>query len=162
LGGANQADRALLDQVEEGQSLVAVALGDRDDEAEVRLDHLLLRPVVAALDALCELDLLRRREQVDLADVLEEELERVARDLEGERDRLFALVRLLLGGIEGVVRLEFGLLLKLVVVLDPLLLELRIVYDDSRALVLTHRRLPGLRPPPERAGTVASAPDGRH
>ena len=37
--------------------------------------------VVAALDPLRELDLLRRGQQVDLADVLEEELERLGRDL---------------------------------------------------------------------------------
>jgi hypothetical protein len=37
--------------------------------------------VLAALDALRELDLLRGRQQRDLADVLEEELQRVGRDL---------------------------------------------------------------------------------
>ena len=52
-----------------------------DDEAQVRLDHLLLGAVVAALDPLRELDLLRSRQQIDLADVLEEELQRVRRDL---------------------------------------------------------------------------------
>ena len=82
LGRADEADRPLLDQVEERQPLVAVALRDRDDEAEVRLDHLLLRAVVAALDPLRELDLLGGGEQVDLADVLQEELQRVGRDLE--------------------------------------------------------------------------------
>src|SRR5258708_2516046 len=39
LDGADQAERALLDQVEERQALVAVVLGDRDDQAQVRLDH---------------------------------------------------------------------------------------------------------------------------
>src|SRR4051794_27072725 len=39
---ANQPERALLDQVEEGQALVAVVLCDRDDQSQVRLDHLLL------------------------------------------------------------------------------------------------------------------------
>ena len=78
---AHEPDRPLLDQVEEGQALVAVVLGDRDDQAQVRLDHLLLRRVVAALDALGELDLLGGRQQRHLADVLEEELERVRRDL---------------------------------------------------------------------------------
>src|SRR5213080_5279900 len=57
LGGADEADRPLLDQVEERQALVAIALRDRDDETEVRLDHLLLRAMVAALDALRQLDL---------------------------------------------------------------------------------------------------------
>ena len=37
--------------------------------------------MVAALDALRELDLLRRRQERHLADVLEEELERIGRDL---------------------------------------------------------------------------------
>ena len=78
---AHETDRPLLDQVEERQSLVAVALRDRDDEAKVGLDHLLLRAVVAALDPLRELDLLGGGEQVDPADVLEEELQRVGRDL---------------------------------------------------------------------------------
>ena len=100
LGGAHEADRPLLDQVEERQSLVAVALRDRDDEAQVRLDHLLLRPMVAALDALRELDLLRRRQQVDLADVLQEELQRVG----GELD-----IRLLLLELLRARRVEVGL-----------------------------------------------------
>ena len=47
LGGADEADRPLLDEIEERQPLVAVALRNRDDEAEVRLDHLLLRAQVA-------------------------------------------------------------------------------------------------------------------
>ena len=36
LDRAHQADRALLDQIEERQALVAVALGDRDHEPQVR------------------------------------------------------------------------------------------------------------------------------
>src|SRR5215475_6230144 len=39
LGGADEADRPLLDQIEERQPLIAVALRDRDDETKVRLDH---------------------------------------------------------------------------------------------------------------------------
>src|SRR3954451_16948074 len=58
LGGAHEAERALLDQVEERQPLVAVVLRDRDHESQVRLDHLLLRVEVAALDALGEVDFL--------------------------------------------------------------------------------------------------------
>ncbi len=81
LGRADEPDRPLLDQIEERQALVAVALRDRDDETQVGLDHLLLRTVIATLDPLRELDLLRGGEQVDLADVLEEELKRVGRDL---------------------------------------------------------------------------------
>jgi hypothetical protein len=39
----HQADVAFLDQVEELQAAVGVLLGDRDHEAQVGLDHLLLR-----------------------------------------------------------------------------------------------------------------------
>src|SRR4051812_941691 len=87
LGCADQAERALLDEVEEGQALVAVVLRDRDDEAQVRLDHLLLGVEVAALDALGEVDLLLRREQTDLADVLEEQLQRVGRHVRPQVQR---------------------------------------------------------------------------
>src|SRR5580765_761901 len=87
LRGANEPDRAFLDQIEERQALVAVLLRDRDDKAQVRLDHLLLRAVVTALDPLRELDLLGGREQIDFADVLQEELQRVGRDLAGRFDR---------------------------------------------------------------------------
>ena len=72
---ADEAERALLDEVEERQALVAVVLGDRDDQAQVGLDHLLLGVEVAALDAAREVDLLLRGEQPDLADVLEEQLQ---------------------------------------------------------------------------------------
>ena len=41
--------------------------------------------MVAALDALRELDLLRGGEQIDLADVLQEELQRIGRELEVAR-----------------------------------------------------------------------------
>src|SRR5213592_882655 len=91
LGRAHEPDRPLLDEIEEGQALVAVPLGDRDDEAQVRLDHLLLRFMLAALDALRELDLLGGGEKVDLADVLQEELQRVGRDL-ARRLRLLLLL----------------------------------------------------------------------
>jgi hypothetical protein len=48
--------------------------------------------VLAALDALRELDLLRRREERHLADVLEEELQRVGRDLGRRLDFGLAVV----------------------------------------------------------------------
>ena len=54
--------------------------------------------MVAGLDALCELDLLRGGEQRHLADVLEEELERVGRDLGFDLPLLLALLR---GAVDG-------------------------------------------------------------
>src|SRR5215210_2806865 len=51
LRGTAEADRPFLDQVQERHAPVAVALRDRDNEPQVGLDHLLLRAMVAALDA---------------------------------------------------------------------------------------------------------------
>src|SRR5690242_8508442 len=48
----HQADIAFLDQIEELQPAVGVFLGDRDDEPEIGLDHLLLGTAGLALAAL--------------------------------------------------------------------------------------------------------------
>ena len=74
LDRAVQPERSLLDQIEERDTEAAVALGDRDDEAEVRLDHDALRDRVAALDALRQRDLLGGGQQLVAADVREEQL----------------------------------------------------------------------------------------
>ena len=87
LRGADQAERALLDQVQERQPLVAVVLGDGDDESQVRLHHLLLGVQVSALDPLGQVDLLLGGEQPDLADVLEEQLQGVGRHVRLEVER---------------------------------------------------------------------------
>jgi hypothetical protein len=63
-----------------------VLLRDRDDEAEIRVDHQVLRLAVATLDPLGELDLLLGRQQLVAADLVEEELQRVRR-----RDRQVAV-----------------------------------------------------------------------
>ncbi len=84
LDRAVQAERPLLDQVEERHAQPAVALRDRHDQAQVRLDHPPLRGRVAALDRLREIDLLGRGQQLVAADVGEEELEAVG----GAADRL--------------------------------------------------------------------------
>jgi hypothetical protein len=78
LDGTDQADDPLLDQVEERQPQPAVALGVRDDQAQVRLDHPVLGRRVALLDPFRELDLLGCCEQRPLRDVAQEQLERVA------------------------------------------------------------------------------------
>jgi hypothetical protein len=91
LGRTDQAEGAFLDQVEERQTLVAVVLGDRDDQAQVGFDHLLLGVEVTALDALGEIDFFLGSQQADLADVLEEELQRVGRHVRLQVERvLFA------------------------------------------------------------------------
>src|SRR6266508_4494357 len=63
LDGAVQPDHTLLDQVEQRQVVPLIALGDRDDQAQIRVDHPLLRRSVSELDALGERNLLRRSEQ---------------------------------------------------------------------------------------------------
>src|SRR4051812_37471167 len=134
---ANETERALLDEVEERQSLVSVVLRDGDDEPQVGLDHLLLCVEVAALDALGEIDLLLRREQTDLADVLQEQLKGVGRHVGPQIElRLglapLALVRgpldLLLGGgggrIDVLDQLDLRLLEEAVQLLDVGLVEI--------------------------------------
>src|SRR6266540_4383180 len=100
LGGAHEPDRSLLNQIEEGQTLVPVLLRDRNDEAEIRLDHLLLRSMVPALDPLRELDLLGGGQERDLADVLQEELQRVGRNLHTGLE-LFLFDGVLVDCVEG-------------------------------------------------------------
>ena len=77
LDRADQAEDALLDQIQEAQALTAVVLRDRHDEAQVRLDHAALGEHVAGLDALGELDLLDLGQQRIAADLGQEALERV-------------------------------------------------------------------------------------
>src|SRR5215212_5906371 len=77
LGRADQPEDALLDQVEQRQVVALVLLRERHDQAQVRVDHLILRLGVALLDALRELDLLLRAEQRVAADLVEEQLHRV-------------------------------------------------------------------------------------
>ena len=80
LDGADQAEDALLDEVQEGQPGALVLLGDRDHEPQVRVDHAVLGVEVAALDALGEVDLLGRRQQPVAADLVQEELQGVGGD----------------------------------------------------------------------------------
>ncbi len=85
LDGADQADRALLDEIEERQPLVAVALRDRDHEPQVRPRHVVLRVEVPALDPLGQVDLLRGRQQRGRGDPVEELLQRVEGGIGGGR-----------------------------------------------------------------------------
>jgi hypothetical protein len=77
LDGANQSERAFLNQVEEGEAATEIALGDRDNEAQIGLDHVHLGPHVAALDPLGQGDLLVGAEKRNASDLAQEEAERV-------------------------------------------------------------------------------------
>ena len=91
LDRADQAERALLNQVEEAEAAAEVTLGDRDDQAQVGLDHLALGLHVAALDALGQFDLLLGVQEFDLADRAQVEAQGVegglAAGVVGDRDR---------------------------------------------------------------------------
>ena len=116
---ADEAGVALLDEVEQVHVLGVVVLGDGDDQAQVRLDHPVLGPLVARLDALGELDLLVLGEQGDLPGFLEVEAQRVV------GDRLDGQIEGGLGGLEDA--LADGALL---VDLDGLIEELRVQVLD--------------------------------
>jgi hypothetical protein len=104
LDRAVQPDRAVLDQVEQRQAVALVALGDRNDQAQVRVDHLLLRRGVATLDPLRERNLLGGVQERVLADLVQEELQAV-RDHTGR-----AQVELAGGlpGVDGLLDLDVG------------------------------------------------------
>ena len=94
LDGAHQAEVALLDQVEQRQDPVHVALGDRDDEAQVGLDELALGVHVAAFDAPGQRDLFHGAEQGHFAERLQIQAHRIAarrldREIELCREFLF-------------------------------------------------------------------------
>ena len=119
LHGADETGVALLDEVEQVHVLGVVVLGDGDDQAQVRLDHAVLGPLVAGLDALGQLDLLVLGEQGDLAGFLEVEAQRVVGDgLDGE-------VESGLGGLEDALADR-----ALLVDLDGLIEELRVEVLD--------------------------------
>ena len=71
VGGADEAEVALVDQVGERDALVLILLGDRDDEAEVAAHQLVERLAVARADPLGEADLFLLRNQRVLADLAE-------------------------------------------------------------------------------------------
>src|SRR6266567_3003803 len=80
----DQAERALLNQIEEAEAAAEIRLRDRDDEAKVRLDHLRLRGHVAALDPLRQIDLLVGGQQRHLADLSEVQPKRIKRRLDSQ------------------------------------------------------------------------------
>src|SRR3954453_2704753 len=83
---ADEAERALLDEVQERQAAAQVALGDGHDEAQICLDHLLLGHQVPALDAPRQLDLAVGREQRHLADRPQIEPQRIQAGLDRQVD----------------------------------------------------------------------------
>ena len=115
----DQPDDPLLNQVEQRQVMALVALGDRDDEPEVRVDHPVLRLLVPALDPFRELDLLPRGQQRPAPGLVEEELQRV-----GRRGREVAVD---VGALLGLAAAVVGHL-------DPALVEL--VVDPAHLVVV--------------------------
>src|SRR5918996_3158150 len=97
LDGTDQPEGSLLDQIEEGKPAAEVALGDRDHESQVGLDHLLLGRHVAALDPLGQEHLLVSGQQVDASDRAQVEPQRVQAGLDRQVD-----LRLLGGRLRAV------------------------------------------------------------
>jgi hypothetical protein len=96
LNRADQPQAALLDQVEEAQPAPQIAFRDRDDEAQVGLDHLPLGEHVAALDPLREFDLLGSGQQLDLPDRAQVEAQAV--EARFDREVELRLFRAAVGG----------------------------------------------------------------
>ena len=109
--------------------------------------------MVAALDPLRELDLLRRGQQVDAADVLQEELQRVGGELDLER--LDLLVVELLPGLAR------KLLVELLVIVELRILELFLEIGGAR-LLLTHSQAPSRRASTSTWGFLTVGSDGAY
>uniref|UniRef100_A0A6J5ZZA6 Unannotated protein n=1 Tax=freshwater metagenome TaxID=449393 RepID=A0A6J5ZZA6_9ZZZZ len=86
LNSANQPKRALLNQVKEGQAAAEIALGDRNNEPQIRFDHVLFGVHVAALDALCKRHLLHCAQQRHAADRSQVEAQRIEARLDCQVD----------------------------------------------------------------------------
>ena len=120
-----------MDQVQEGEAATEVGLGDRHDEPQVRLDHLLLGEHVAALDAAREDHLLLGGEQAHPPDRAQVEPQRIERRLDGQVDLdLLTLVGLRLGRPGGArldaAALRFGQAAVFADDFDALLVEERV------------------------------------
>src|SRR4029078_9012282 len=83
---ADQAQRALLDQIQERQATAEIALGDGADQPQVGLPHLLLGHQVAALDALGQRHLALGGQQLYAGDRAQVEPERIQAGLDREGD----------------------------------------------------------------------------
>ena len=84
--------------------MALVALGDRDHEAQVRVDHLLLRSRIATLDPLRERDLLGSVQERVLADLVQEELQAVGDDAGRAQVELEGGIP----GVDGLLDLDVG------------------------------------------------------
>src|SRR5215210_8706751 len=81
LSRPDEPEHALLNEVVQGQAMALVPPGDGDDKAQVGIDEPVLGHEVAALDALRQLDLLGRLQQLEAVCSLQELLQRVSVDV---------------------------------------------------------------------------------
>ena len=72
----HQPDVPLADQIQQGQPEVLVIMGDFDHQAQIGLDHLFPRLLVAFSDARRQHNLLLRGQELDLADFAQVKLDR--------------------------------------------------------------------------------------
>ena len=98
LDGLDQAQVALLDQVQEEHAAADIALGNADDQTQVGLGQTLLGILVTGLHALGEGDLLLCGQERNLADLLEIHAHRIL-DIDTVRDREVDVFQILLFGV---------------------------------------------------------------
>src|SRR3989339_1415992 len=108
LNGAEEADIALLNQVEEREAAPDVLLGNGDNKTEVRLGQLLLGAGIALADAARELDLFAGIDERHAADLGEVHAHRVVADLEHIHLALAAALLLLVFRNIFVIDLDAG------------------------------------------------------
>ena len=71
LGGLDQSEVSLVDQVRKAQSLILVLFGDGNHEAQVRFGKFFQGLLVSFLDSLGEFHLFLHRDKLLLADLLQ-------------------------------------------------------------------------------------------
>jgi hypothetical protein len=109
---ADQAQVALLDQIEQRDARLRVVARDRHDEPEVRLDQLALRVLVPLVLPARELALLGGRQERAVADRADVELERILRLRGVALGELVGLLGVVVvRGLGLVLRLGLGVLL---------------------------------------------------
>src|SRR5437868_502703 len=71
--GSDQSEDAFLDEIDQCQPPVLITAGYRDDQPEIGVDHPVPRRLVAALDALREVDLLGSAQKRKPAELVEKD-----------------------------------------------------------------------------------------
>jgi hypothetical protein len=110
LDGAHEADIALLDQIQQGETAVDVPLGDRDHQAEVGPNEELRCFLIVHLDALGKIDFLLVREERRLCDLAQVEADGIVDEVRVEALKNIQIpfeINFRLFDVAGHLRLDF-------------------------------------------------------